>query len=135
VGENMVECDLCKELGIKPPKRAVATYWKDIEREELTFVCEEHKEWAEKKGFVVWTQNEFNVPILCPYCNEPLNTVQVQKTVVLEYQEPDVDTEEIPIFVDNGQGAVSIICHKCGKEIGHSDANGSSGMFPKSDDF
>jgi hypothetical protein len=128
----MVECEVCKALGVKPPKKAVAQYFQDIDRDELTFVCEEHKELAEQKGFVLWQcPNEgFNKPVLCPHCSEPLTTVQVERVTVLEYREPDADTEDENEFVDNGQGGVTARCHKCGKEIGHSDANNCSGIFP-----
>jgi len=133
----MVECDACKELGVHPPKKAVAQYFQDTDRDKLTFVCEEHKKWAEQKGFVVWKcPNEgFNKPILCPHCQEPLATIQIERVTVLEWREADPDTEEDDGFEDNGQGGVTARCIKCGKEIGHSDANSCSGIFPKSDEF
>jgi len=78
---------------------------------------------------------EFEKPIPCPHCKQLLTDVQVERVTVLEWHEADVDTEETEDYEDNGQGGVTIRCYKCGKEIGHSDANNSSGIYPKSEEF
>jgi len=71
---------------------------------------------------------EFDRPIPCPNCGESLTTVQVERVTVLEWN------EESEKFEDNGQGGMTIRCYKCGKEIGHSDINQSSGIFPVSNE-
>jgi DNA-directed RNA polymerase subunit RPC12/RpoP len=89
---------------------------------------------------------EFDKPIPCPHCGALLETVQIEKVTVLEWHEAEkcdnIEKGEGPLpdlvdesgFIDNGQGEVTVLCYKCGREIGHSDANDSSGIYPKSDE-
>jgi len=55
----------------------------------------------------------------CPKCGEWLETVQVTKVVVAEWNYD----EENPSYEDNGQGSVTVTCRKCGKQIAYYDAN------------
>jgi len=90
---------------------------------------------------------EFEKPIPCPHCKQLLTAVQVERVTVLEWHEAEKcdniergkgalpDLEDESEFVENGQGGITVRCYKCGKEIGHSDANNSSGIYPKSEEF
>ena len=88
---------------------------------------------------------EFDKPILCPKCGTPLNIIQVEKAVMLEWQadcEGCIDTEpdcekcpEDGNFKDNGQGNIVFKCYHCGKTIGESNANQNWGICPKSEDY
>jgi hypothetical protein len=80
-------------------------------------------------------KGEFDKPIPCPHCGLLLDTVQVEKVIILEWQEEDDLGISLNEFVESGQGGTTIKCYKCGREIGASSANGSWGIYPKSEDY
>ena len=75
---------------------------------------------------------DFKTPIKCPNCHEPLISLQIQVTKVLEWTIDDDDEDDTGKFEDNGQGATEVFCHSCNKKIGYYDANTEWGLFPDS---
>lgn len=51
-------CDVCHERDGSIRTDAVGYYFPDIDKPKKVDVCKAHKEWAEKKGFVVWEYDE-----------------------------------------------------------------------------
>jgi hypothetical protein len=71
-------------------------------------------------------------PINCPNCHEPLISLQIQVTKVLEWTIDENDEDDTGKFEDNGQGATEVFCHNCNERIGYYDANSEWGLLPDS---
>jgi hypothetical protein len=76
---------------------------------------------------------DFETPIECPNCHKPLTIVQTNVLRVFEWEADEENGENSGRFVDNGQGATEVLCYRCKKQIGYSDANNEWGLFPDSE--
>jgi len=71
----------------------------------------------------------------CPHCGEPLTSVQIETTTVLEWsEEGDPESEDFECgFADGAQGSGICRCKKCGKEIGGYGGGKNWGLWASED--